>query len=84
MTKSSSRYKNRSTNVNRSSFEKALVTGGWKKSISKDGKTTIYTKKGAKYVLHNSSKFTGAPTADYYAKGSKKINVKIRLGGGNN
>ncbi|WP_207655526.1 RHS repeat-associated core domain-containing protein, partial [Desulfocucumis palustris] len=51
-----SRYINESTNVSKNEFGENLTRSGWKKSVGKDGKTTIYEKDGAKYVLRDSSK----------------------------
>ena len=62
-------------------FEKNLLENGWTKSISKDGKTIILEKDGAKYVLRDFSKSTGGTTADFYKAGSKSFYIKIRLGG---
>jgi len=80
ITSSGSRYTNKSTNVTKSEFGENLLNNGWTKSISKDGKTTIFQKDGAKYVLRDGAKSTGGPTADYYRPGSKSISIKIRLG----
>jgi hypothetical protein len=80
ITSAGSRYINKSTDVTQKKFGDNLLSNGWSKSMSKDGKTTIYSKNGAKYVLRNTSKSTGRATADYYKAGSKKINIKIRLG----
>lgn len=79
VTKSGSRYANRSIDVTKSDFEKVLLKDGWQKSASKDGKTIILTKDGAKYVLRDAAKSTGGPTADFYPDGSKKFILKIRL-----
>jgi hypothetical protein len=70
---------NRETDVTRGQFEKNLSESGWSKSTSADGKTEIYTKGGARYVVRDGAKSTGGPTADFYAPGSKSIDVKIRL-----
>nr|WP_238980504.1 RHS repeat-associated core domain-containing protein [Geobacillus sp. YHL] len=79
VTKSGSRYINIQTDVSKAEFEKNLLRNGWRKSKSKDGKTTIFTKDGAKYVLRDEAKSTDGPTADYYPKGSKKMTLKIRF-----
>ncbi|WP_236546406.1 MULTISPECIES: hypothetical protein [Anoxybacillus] len=79
VTKSGSRYSNRETDVSKAQFEKKLLRDGWRKSISKDGKTIILTKDGAKYVLRDGAKSTGGSTADFYPKGSKRMTLKIRL-----
>ncbi|MGI0535649.1 hypothetical protein KFD70_25695 [Bacillus pfraonensis] len=81
VTKSSSRFQNRQTNLTRSQFEKNLSKSGWKSNRSKDGNVTIMTKNGAKYVIRNNAKSTGKPSADYTPRGKKKMTLKIRLGG---
>jgi hypothetical protein len=81
ITSKRSRYTNKSTDVTKVEFEKNLLENGWTKSISKDGKTIILEKDGAKYVLRDFSKSTGGPTADFYKAGSKSFYIKIRLGG---
>jgi hypothetical protein len=80
ITSAGSRYMNKSTDVTMKKFGDNLSSNGWSKSLSKDRKTTVYSKNGAKYVLRGNSKYTGRATADYYKAGSKKINIKIRLG----
>jgi len=80
ITSAGSRYINKSTDVTKAEFGENLVKNGWTKSLSKDGKTIIYQKDGAKYVLRDGAKSTGGPTADYYKAGSKSIDIKIRLG----
>jgi len=74
-----SRVANRATDVKKGDFENNLVDNGWAKSVSKDGKVSIFEKDGAKYVLRNDAKSTGGPTADFYKAGSKEIDVKIRI-----
>jgi hypothetical protein len=64
---------------NRTDFERNLSDNGWTKSMSKDGKATIYEKDGARYVIRDNADSTGTPTADYYAPGSDEINLKIRM-----
>ncbi|ACA38670.1 hypothetical protein P799_01060 [Lysinibacillus sphaericus CBAM5] len=48
------------------------------KTISKDGRTTIFTKYGNKYAVRDNAKSTGGPTADFTPKGGK-MTLKIRL-----
>ncbi len=48
--------------------------------MSKDAKVVIMENAGAKYVLRDAGKSTGAATADFYKAGSSTIDVKIRLG----
>ncbi|MCB1207684.1 MAG: hypothetical protein KDK97_00090 [Verrucomicrobiales bacterium] len=79
VTRAGSRYANRATDVSKAIFEKNLIDSGWARSVSKDGKTIILQKDGAKYVLRDGAKSTGGPTVDYYKPGSQGIDVKIRL-----
>jgi hypothetical protein len=79
VTRGGSRVPNRSTGVDRHSFEKNLLNSGWSKSVSKDGRTAVFEKDGARYVLRSGAKSTGGPTADFYKPGSKSIDQKIRL-----
>ena len=79
ITSPGSRYANRGTDVSKSQFEENLSDSGWSKSTSQDGRVSIYTKGGARYVVRDGARSTGGPTADYYAPGSKSIDVKIRL-----
>jgi hypothetical protein len=71
VTRTGSRYANRATDVSKAGFEKNLIDSGWARSVSKDGKTIILQKDGAKYVLRDGAKSTGGPTADYYKAGSQ-------------
>lgn len=70
---------NRATDVTREQFERNLTDAGWNRSVSKDGKVTIYEKDGSLYKVRDNAKSTGGPTADFYKSGSDKINLKIRL-----
>lgn len=81
-TSSGSRFINRIADVTKSDFEKNLSGSGWRQTVSKDGKVSIFEKDGAKYVVRDGAKSTGGPTADFYKAGSKSIDVKIRLGSG--
>ncbi|NMO94917.1 hypothetical protein [Paenibacillus lemnae] len=80
VTEPTSRFHNRRTGVTREKFEENLIEEGWTRSISKDGKAVNYEKDGARYSIREGAKSTGETSADYYKKGSKKIDVKIRLG----
>lgn len=71
--------KNDSTNVTRADFEKILMGDGWIKSVSKDGKVTIYSKNDAQYKVRDNSN-QGQPTAEYWANGATQATTKIRLG----
>ena len=82
VTTAGSRYPNRATDVSKANFEKNLVDTGWARSVSKDGKTVILQKDGARYVIRDGAKSTGGPTADYHLSGSQGIDLKIRLGQG--
>ncbi|MFN9876851.1 MAG: hypothetical protein ACK557_00095, partial [Planctomycetota bacterium] len=82
VTAAGSRYANRATDVPKATFEKNLINDGWASSVSKDGKTIILEKDGARYVLRDGARSTGGPTADYYRSGSQGIDLKIRLGQG--
>jgi RHS repeat-associated protein len=67
---------NRATNVSRADFGKNLESQGFGKSVSKDGKVTIYQKDGVKYTIRDTSK-SGGPTAEVFKDG--KLIRKIRL-----
>ena len=64
-------------NVSRADFGKNLESNGFSKSVSKDGKGTIYEKAGVKYTVRDSAKSTGGPTAEVFKDG--KLIQKIRL-----
>lgn len=70
---------NRATDVTRSQFERNLTDAGWARSVSKDGKVTIFEKDGSRYMVRDNAKSTGGPTADFYKAGSDKADLKIRL-----
>ncbi len=80
VTEKGSLVHNRTTNITKTEFGKNLESNGWKKIVTKDGKAVIYQKDGAKYVLRDNAKSTGGPTADFYKSGSKRADIKIRLG----
>ncbi len=80
ITAKDSRYRNIQTDVTKTEFGKDLEAEGWTKSVSKDGKSTIYTKDGAKYAVRDYSN-QGSITADFTPAGSSNPTLKIRLGG---
>jgi hypothetical protein len=69
---------NRATNVSRADFAKNLESNGFTKTVSEDGKVTIFQKNGMKYTLRDTAKSTGGPTAEVFKNG--KLVAKIRLG----
>jgi RHS repeat-associated protein len=68
---------NRATNVSRAEFGKNLEAKGFAKTVSKDGKVTIFEKGGVKYTVRETAKSTGGPTAEVFKDG--KLLGKIRL-----
>ena len=68
---------NRGTNVSRAELGKNLEANGFAKTVSKDGKVTIFEKDGLKYTVRGSAKSTGGPTAEVFKDG--KLVAKIRL-----
>jgi RHS repeat-associated protein len=70
---------NRETNLTRAEFEQNLSSAGWTKTVRGNGKVVEYAKDGFRYVVRDSAKSTGGPTADFYKPGSKSIDLKIRL-----
>ena len=71
--------RNIKTDVGKAEFEANLRNDGWEQTLSKDGKTDIFTKDGNRYGVRDQSN-QGQPTADYVPAGSKGATVKIRLG----
>jgi RHS repeat-associated protein len=69
---------NRATNVSREEFEKSLAESGWERSVSQNGKVSIFQKDGAKYTVRDFSK-EGSKTAEYFRSGSDEASLKIRL-----
>ncbi len=65
------------TDTTKADFGANLEKSGFVKSVSKDGKATIYTKGDAQYVVRDQSNQNQA-TADFFKEGQLKI--KIRLG----
>jgi RHS repeat-associated protein len=68
---------NRATNASRADFGKNLEANGFTKSVSKDGKVTIFQKDAIKYTIRDTAKSTGGPTAEVFKDG--KLLQKIRL-----
>ncbi|MFX3617838.1 MAG: RHS repeat domain-containing protein [Sporolactobacillus sp.] len=77
VTTKGSKTKNRKTNVTKRGFEKALENNGWKKKRSKDKKTDIFSKKGARYTVRDHATSYDGPTAEFIPKGSKRAKLKI-------
>jgi hypothetical protein len=57
-------------------FAKNLESQGFTKSVSTDGKVTIFQKDGVKYTIRHTSK-SGGPTAEVFQDGD--LIKKIRL-----
>ena len=76
-----SRFVNKRTDVGHQEFGETLVANGWEQSVSKDGKSFIYQKDGAKYALREKADSYAGWTADFTPAGTKKVTTKIRLGG---
>jgi RHS repeat-associated protein len=70
---------NRELDLTRTEFESNLATGGWARSVSRDGKVTIFQKDGARYTVRGDSRSTGTPTAEYFRPGSQSADLKLRL-----
>ena len=70
---------NRATDVPRGEFEDNLLQNGWDRSVSKDGKVTIFEKDGARYTVRDTSRSTGGPSVEYFKPGSSSADLKIRL-----
>jgi hypothetical protein len=70
--------RNVETDVTKAEFEANLRNDGWVQTLSKDGKTDIFTKGDRKYTVRENSK-SGGPTAEYFPTGAEKATVKIRL-----
>lgn len=68
---------NRSTDVNRVDFGKNLEAQGFTKSVSKDGKATVYQKDGTTYSIYDKAKSTGGPSVLVRKDG--ELIEKIRL-----
>ncbi|WP_019853909.1 polymorphic toxin-type HINT domain-containing protein [Actinopolyspora mortivallis] len=73
-----SRVINKSTDVGPEKFKKNLEIDGWNRT--EKGPNFMYEKDGARYFLRKEVKSHDGWTADYYMPGSKKADIKIRLG----
>lgn len=69
---------NKSTDVGPGGFGKNLEANGW--SRTDKGPNIMYEKDGARYFLRGKANSHEGWTADYYNPGSKKADIKIRLG----
>jgi hypothetical protein len=72
--------RNIGTNASHTEFAQTLTAEGWSARTSADGAVQIFEKDGARYVLRNKAASYGGWTADFYASGSSKITLKLRLG----
>lgn len=72
--------RNIETDVGKAEFEANLRDNGWEQTLTKDGKSDIFTKDGNRYGVRDQSN-EGRPTADYFPTGAEQATVKIRLGG---
>ncbi|MEU8868284.1 polymorphic toxin-type HINT domain-containing protein, partial [Streptomyces umbrinus] len=72
------RMKNVRTDVGPAEFGKNLEANGWTRL--ERGPNIEYQKDGARYFLRGKAKTVEGWTADYYGPGSKKADIKIRLG----
>lgn len=70
--------RNVETDVTKAEFEANLRNEGWMQTLSKDGKTDIFTKGDLKYTVREHSNAGGA-TAEYFPPGAKQGTLKIRL-----
>ncbi|MGB8417920.1 DUF6531 domain-containing protein [Paraburkholderia sp.] len=73
-----SSVRNVETDVSKAEFEANLRNEGWTQTLSKDGKTDIFTKGDLKYTVREHSN-AGGPTAEYFPPGAKQGTLKIRL-----
>jgi hypothetical protein len=78
ITKPGARMKNVRTDVGPTEFGKNLEANGWTRF--ERGPNIEYQKDGARYFLRGKAKTVEGWTADYYGPGSKKADIKIRLG----
>ncbi|UGY94235.1 RHS repeat-associated core domain-containing protein [Streptomyces gobiensis] len=78
ITKPKARMKNVRTDVGPTEFAKNLEVNGWARV--ERGPNIEYQKDGARYFLRGKAKTVEGWTADYYRPGSKKPDIKIRLG----
>ncbi|GAA3375464.1 hypothetical protein GCM10020367_43370 [Streptomyces sannanensis] len=70
--------KNVRTDVGPAEFGENLEANGWTRL--ERGPNIEYQKGGARYFLRSKAKTVEGWTADYYRPGSKKADIKIRLG----
>lgn len=78
ITSPGARVPNRLTDVGPNEFGQNLEANGWTR-IDK-GPNIMYEKDGARYFLRGKADSYGGWTADFYKAGSKKADLKIRLG----
>ncbi|MFI1869746.1 polymorphic toxin-type HINT domain-containing protein [Streptomyces jumonjinensis] len=78
ITSPGARMLNKSTDVGPVDFGKNLEANGW--SRTEKGSNLMYEKDGARYFLRGKANSHKGWTADYYNPGSKKADIKIRLG----
>ncbi|MGW0534971.1 polymorphic toxin-type HINT domain-containing protein [Streptomyces sp. NPDC003032] len=78
VTSPGARMLNKSTDVGPVDFGKNLENNGW--SRTEKGPNIMYEKDGARYFLRGKASSYKGWTADYYNPGSKKADIKIRLG----
>ncbi|MFD4140375.1 Hint domain-containing protein [Streptomyces sp. NPDC058572] len=78
ITKPGARMLNKSTDVGPTEFGKNLEANGWTRTDK--GPNIMYEKDGARYFLRGKANSHEGWTADYYRAGSKKADIKIRLG----
>nr|WP_246300247.1 polymorphic toxin-type HINT domain-containing protein [Actinopolyspora biskrensis] len=77
-TRPGARMLNKSTDVGPEEFGKNLEMNGWARTDK--GPNIMYEKDGARYFLRGKANSHEGWTADYYNPGSKKADIKIRLG----
>lgn len=68
---------NRQTKVTRMEFESNLISSGFTKTLSKDGKVSIFDNGKTKYTVRDFSSSIGGPTAEIIQNG--ETTLKIRL-----
>ncbi|MFX4294511.1 polymorphic toxin-type HINT domain-containing protein [Streptomyces bohaiensis] len=77
-TEPKARMKNVRTDAGPTEFAENLEANGWTRL--ERGPNIEYQKDGARYFLRSKAKTVEGWTADYYRPGSKKADIKIRLG----
>jgi RHS repeat-associated protein len=78
ITRPRARMKNVQTDVGPTEFAKNLEANGWTRV--ERGPKVEYQKDGARYFLREEASTYEGWTVDYYRQGSKKPDIKIRLG----